>query len=255
MTKIRRRIYEQLDPRVWTKSGMSPLNAGILIVVLFSIFVVILQSEPSIFGTYPSIFISLNWAFAVLCTVEYIVRLWAMGEADEYSGFKGRLRYACTFASLLDLVATISIWIDLIFGIPGVYGLICRMARALRVITLSRNSKAGIALRLLLVAVFERSTELLLSFMLTLTVMTATATALFIIEGQAQPEAFGSIPRSMWWALATLTTVGYGDTYPITVAGKLFAGLATLTSIAIVAMPTGILAAAFSDAFQKLRKS
>jgi len=177
-----------------------------------------------------------------------------MGEAHEYRGLIGRMRYACTYASVLDLIATISIWIDLIFGIPGVYGLICRMARALRIFTLSRNSKAGIALRLLLDAIFDRSTELLLSFVLTLTVMTITATALFIIEEQAQPDAFGSIPRSMRWALATLTTVGYGDTYPITVAGKIFAGIATLTSIAIVAMPTGILAAAFSDAFQKLRK-
>jgi len=234
---------------------MSPLNTGILVIVLISILVVILQSEPLIFSAYPSVFNGLNLSFAILCSFEYIVRLWAMGEAHEYRGFTGRMRYACTYASILDLVATISIWIDLIFGIPGVYGLICRMARALRILTLSRHSKAGIALRLLLDAIFERSTELLLSFVLTLTMMTITATALFIIEGQAQPDAFGSIPRSMWWALATLTTVGYGDTYPITVAGKIFAGIATLTSIAIVAMPTGILAAAFSDAFQKLRKS
>ena len=176
-----------------------------------------------------------------------------MGEADDYRGFTGRFRYACTFASVLDLVATVSIWIDLIFGIPGVYGLLCRMARALRVLTLSRNSKAGVALRLLLVACYERATELLLSLMLTLTVMTITATALFIIEGETQPEAFGSIPRAMWWAVATLTTVGYGDIYPITAAGKFFASIATLTSIAIVAMPTGILAAAFSDAFQKMK--
>lgn len=252
--ELRRRIYKQLDPKVWTEEGMSPLNAGILIAVLLSIIVVILQSEPEIFSAYPSVFIGLNWAFGIFCSIEYVVRLWAMGEAHEYSGFKGRLRYAGTFASVLDLVATISIWIDLLFGVPGVYGLICRMARALRVLTLSRNSKAGVALRLLLVAVVDRSTELMLSFMLTLTVMLVTATALFIIEGQAQPDAFGSIPRSMWWALATLTTVGYGDTYPITAAGKVFAGIATLTSIAIVAMPTGILAAAFSDAFQKLRK-
>ena len=255
MLELRRKIYNQLDPKVWTGDGMSPLNAGILIAVLISIFIVILQSEPVIFAAYTSFFIAINWVFAILCSVEYVVRLWAMGEAEDYRGFKGRFRYACTFASVLDLVATVSIWIDLIFGIPGVYGLLCRMARALRVLTLSRNSKAGVALHLLLVACYERATELLLSLMLTLTVMTITATALFIIEGQAQPEAFGSIPRAMWWAVATLTTVGYGDIYPITAAGKFFASIATLTSIAIVAMPTGILAAAFSDAFQKMKKN
>jgi voltage-gated potassium channel len=81
-----------------------------------------------------------------------------------------------------------------------------------------------------------------------------SAIALYLIEGDVQPEAFGSIPRAMWWAIATLTTVGYGDVYPVTWLGKLIAGMAALSSIAIVALPAGILAAAFSDAFQRTRK-
>ena len=87
MLELRRKIYNQLDPKVWTGDGMSPLNAGILIAVLISIFIVILQSEPVIFAAYTSLFIALNWVFAILCSIEYIVRLWAMGEADDYRGF------------------------------------------------------------------------------------------------------------------------------------------------------------------------
>lgn len=77
---------------------------------------------------------------------------------------------------------------------------------------------------------------------------------LFWAEGAVQPDAFGGIPRAMWWAMATLTTVGYGDVTPITALGKVFAGIVAITAIAIVAMPTGIMAAAFSDAFQELRE-
>ncbi len=75
---------------------------------------------------------------------------------------------------------------------------------------------------------------------------------LFWAEGAVQPDAFGGIPRAMWWAMATLTTVGYGDVTPITALGTVLAGIVAVT--AIVAMPTGIMAAAFSDAFQELRE-
>jgi voltage-gated potassium channel len=83
-----------------------------------------------------------------------------------------------------------------------------------------------------------------------LAVMVGTAVGLYLVEGSVQPEAFGSIPRALWWSLETLTTVGYGDVFPQTVLGKLLAGLFALAGIGIVAIPTGILAAAFGEAFR-----
>lgn len=80
-----------------------------------------------------------------------------------------------------------------------------------------------------------------------------SSTMLYLIEGAHQPETFGSIPRTMWWSIATLTTVGYGDVYPVTPLGKIFAGMTAVTGIGLIAMPTGILAAAFSDAIQAQR--
>ena len=85
--------------------------------------------------------------------------------------------------------------------------------------------------------------------------MFASYTAMYLIEGPVQPEAFGSIPRALWWSITTLTTVGYGDVYPITALGKLCAGVTAFAAIIIItiiiAMPTGVMAAAFSDAFQR----
>jgi voltage-gated potassium channel len=80
-----------------------------------------------------------------------------------------------------------------------------------------------------------------------------SASALYVLEGGAQPDAFGSIPRAMWWSVATLTTVGYGDVVPVTALGRVFATLTAITGVGLIAMPAGILASAFSDAMQRKR--
>ena len=135
----------------------------------------------------------------------------------------------------------------------GVYGVLLRLVRVLRVITLAPGSLWAVALRCLARAVHDRRRELAMAFGLAGVVLLVSATILFLVESEAQPEAFGSIPRAMWWAMATLTTVGYGDVYPVTALGKVFAGISAAASIGIIALPAGILAAAFSDAFQDLR--
>ena len=253
--KKRAQIYRQMDPLAWDRLGLSGFNWTILILVLISVIVAIAQSERTIRDVIPAnIFDGLTALFAVLFSVEYVVRLWAMGGNPIYDGVRGRLRYALTLSSVFDLAATLALWADLLVGVPGVYGVLLRLARVLRVITLTRQSALGVAIRLLVAAIMERKLELSLSFGLALVVLLISATVLFAVEGEAYPEDFGSIPRALWWAVATLTTVGYGDVSPHTALGQFAAGIVALTSIAIVAMPTGIMAAAFSDAFQLARE-
>ena len=164
------------------------------------------------------------------------------------------MRYVKTYSSVLDIIATAAIWLDIILGVPGTAGVVLRLARALRVITLTRNTRMGIAVRLLRDSILERAMELTLAFLLSILVLLLASVLLYLAEGSAQPEAFGSIPRAMWWAIATLTTVGYGDVYPITVVGRVLAGFTALSAIALVSMPAGIMAAAFSKTFQELKK-
>ncbi len=254
MSRIRSRLYRQLDPLAWQERGLSPVNRIVLAVVMFSVLSAILESEPEIVAAFPRAFRGLDTAFAVLFAVEYGVRLWAMAENPRYAGIGGMFRYARTFASLVDLVATSALWLDVLFGIPGVYGVLLRLVRVLRALTLTRNSQWATAIRLLRDALAERMMELTLSLAFAGIILVICATGLYAAEGTVQPENFGSIPRAMWWAVVTLTTVGYGDAYPVTAIGKVLAGLVALTSIAIVAMPTGIMAAAFSGAFHRLRE-
>ncbi len=254
MRHLRARLYQQFDPAVWPGEGLSPVNRAVLGIVLISILAAVLESEPTIRAAFPPVFAGLNVLFAVLFAVEYAVRLWAMSENAAYAGARGKLRYALTPASLIDLVATALLWVDVIFGIPGVYGVLLRLVRVLRALTLMRRSRWATAIRLLRDAIRDRALELTLSFGFAGVILLVAATLLFAVEKSVQPDAFGSIPRAMWWAMATLTTVGYGDVYPVTGIGRLCASVVAITSIAIVAMPTGIMAAAFSDAFRNLRE-
>jgi len=100
----------------------------------------------------------------------------------------------------------------------------------------------------------ERRYDLFVTGALAMVLLLGGATALHWAEGSVQPDAFGSIPRSMWWSIITLTTVGYGDVSPITPLGKVLAAMVALGGIGLVAMPTGIIAAAFSDAMQRVRE-
>jgi voltage-gated potassium channel len=246
-------LHHQLAPEAWRGHGLSPVNRIFLAIVLLSIVAAIVQTEPTIGGAHPVPFLLLNTIFAALYTGEYALRLWSVGAAKEYRGLRGAARYALTVLSVVDLLAAIALWLDVALGVPGIYGALLRLVRVLRVLTLTRRSDTGSAKRIPVHAVRSRAVELMLSLGLAGQVLLVSSTLLYAVEGHDQPEAFGSIPRAMWWAVVTLTTVGYGDVHPLTTIGKVLAGLTAITSIAIIALPAGILAAAFSDAFQELR--
>lgn len=105
-------------------------------------------------------------------------------------------------------------------------------------------------MNLFFVAVSHRRHELFLTVALALILMLASSSLLYLVEGETRKEVFGSIPRAMWWSVTTLTTVGYGDVYPVTVLGKCLAALTAFAGIGLIAMPTGVMAGAFNEAIQ-----
>lgn len=246
---FRQRIYRQLEPSQWNGQGLSPTNIVIILLVFASVLLAVLATERTLRGDITRIEIYSGWFFFFIFIGEFGLRLWASSEEEVYRGLIGKVRFILRPSSLIDLLAILSFLAPII----GIDGFILRLVRILRIIALGKIGRYSNALMRVADAVSSRKYELFMSLFFALILLILSATAMYLIEGPGQPEKFGSIPRALWWALATLTTVGYGDVFPITALGKVVAGITAVMSIGLIALPAGILAAAFSDAVQKAK--
>lgn len=246
---LRRWVFDRLDPAV-RPNGLSLANKVLTAAIIVSVGLAILETESSIVQRFANPLDVAEIVFTVLFLAEYLIRIWIAPEDPRFAHpFWGRLRWMMTPTAIIDLVALIPALV--FFGVGPVYLLrLFRLARILRIAKLGRMSSA---MRLMGEAIAERRFELLLSLSAAIVVLILSSTAMYLVEGVQNPEAFGSIPRAMWWSIITLTTIGYGDVYPVTLAGRAIAGLTALCGIGLIAAPTGILSAAFSDALARRR--
>ena len=173
-------------------------------------------------------------------SLEYLARLYS---ATRNKLYKTWWDFALSPAAMIDLLVIVSMTMTFL----GPEASILRLFRALRILRLARLGRFSQAIDLMSRAFQLRYAEMAVSALMLVMVLVASSTALYVVEGGTQPQAFGSIPRAMWWSIATLTTVGYGDIVPVTGLGRVFAAVTALTGIAIVAVPTGLFAAAFAE--------
>ena len=245
---LRRRLFVQLSPAAWPRRGISPLNILILIVILIATAAAIIATEPLVMDGRERWFDGAEILFGIFFLAEYAARIWTVPEEDPgTSPWRRRLRFMVSPSGLFDLLAIVSTLLPFIGGNATVL----RLVRLLRILRLAKLGRMSGALRNLNTAVMSRRFELVATVGLALMVLVFGASALYWIEGPLQPDKFGSIPRSLWWAVITLTTIGYGDVFPITALGKFAAALVAIAGIGLIAMPTGILASAFSEACQQ----
>ncbi|MEM6391328.1 MAG: ion transporter [Planctomycetota bacterium] len=186
-----------------------------------------------------------------LFVLEYLTRLWACSASLKYrKPVVGRLRYALRPIMLIDLLAIMP---TLLVGLTGLDGRALRAIRLVRVFRLLRLSRYSDSLDMTL-RVFQRKLpDLLGVFLVLLILLVLFSSLMYFAENEAQPEAFSSIPATMWWGAITLTTVGYGDISPITPLGKIIATFVAFIGIGMFALPAGILAAGYSEEMERLR--
>ncbi len=245
---IRRSVYAELEPTARTRQGLSATNKFLVLVTLIGAVTVVLETEVTLQTAYANLFRAIEVAIGLIFAIEFVLRVWTIIEAKPNAGsLVSRLKFIFSFDGMFDLLIILSTLLPFVTANLVLLRLF-RLVRLLRIAKLGRLSKA---FRSLSEAVHSRRYELLLTLYLAIGLLLLGATALYWVEGAIQPDKFGSIPRSLWWAVITMTTIGYGDVYPITSVGKVIASLVAVAGIGLIAMPTGILAAAFSDAIQK----
>jgi voltage-gated potassium channel len=230
--------------------GLSGTQRVLALAIVVSVILAILGTEPELGAETLDAIEHAELVFGAIFLVEYVLRVWACPSNPEYAGPGGRWRYVRRPIPLIDLVALV----PFLVGAIGAESLILRVIRVLRLLALSKLMRYASAMRIVIGSVWDRRHELAFAMTLAGLMILVSSAALYIVEGGAQPKAFGSILRSMWWSVVTLTTVGYGDVVPITPLGKFFAGLTSIAGIGMIAMPTGILAASFSDGFARVRR-
>lgn len=246
---FQRNLHVLLVPEAWPKQGLSPVNLALSWVIVFGSAFAILETEDSITASAPLLFSLVETTLGIVFGGEYLARIYAAGADPRYRGVIGRLRYMMTPMALIDLAAIVPLYVAALSSDP----VLLRLCRLMRILRLAKLGRYSTAVHHIAEAVRSRSHELGLSVLLTAAILLLSSTLVYFFEAAAQPQHFGSIPRSLWWAIVTLTTVGYGDVYPITVGGRILAGLTAIAGVALIAIPTGILAAAFSDVFQRQR--
>ncbi|MFT3728011.1 MAG: ion transporter [Terricaulis sp.] len=186
------------------------------------------------------------FAFAL----EFGLRFWSEGENPRHTGVMGRLRFLAHPVTIADILAFLPELVVILF-LPHLHGGWLAALRALRLARLMKLARYITAFRIVAEAVKRAWPPLFASLCIACAQLYVSAVLLYFIEGQAKPQAFGSITRALWWAVVTLTTVGYGDVFPETTLGRIIAGIVALTGVGIVALPTGILASSFAEVFRE----
>ena len=203
-------------------------DVGLLLAILLSVTAVVLDSVPEIHAEYGSEFLAVEWFFTILFTFEYVLRLSCVGRP---------LRYARSFFGIVDLLAIVPTYLSVL--LPGAQSLL--VIRALRLLRVFRVLKLAhfVGEARMLGAALRASLRKIVVFLGTvLTIVLIVGALMYLIEGEQ--SGFNSIPESIYWAIVTLTTVGYGDIAPSTLLGRLLASAVMIMGYGIIAVPTGI---------------
>jgi len=220
------------------------VDGFLITLIVLNVLAVILESVPDIEARFGGWFTWFELLSVVIFTIEYAARIWSMVEQSDQAKSKpwrARLAYVFRPLALADLLAILP------FYLAGIIDTDLRMLRALRLLRVLKLSRYSTSISLLLDALRAEARAIAAAvFVLSLLLLVAASFA-YLVEHRAQPDAFGTIPDALWWAVITMTTVGFGDVVPITPFGKVIGGIIAVIGIGMVALPAGLLAAAFSE--------
>jgi len=211
-------------------------DVALLVCIVLSVMAVVLESVASIRSSHGVVLRNVEWAFTILFTIEFGLRLICVGRP---------MSYVFSFFGIVDLLAVVPTYLSLFLAGPRYSLIVIRALRLLRIFRVLKLVQFLGEANLLLDALKASSRKIIVFLGAVLTIVMIIGSVMYLIEGEA--SGFTSIPEGIYWAIVTMTTVGYGDIAPITVAGKLLASALMITGYGVIAVPTGIVTAELTN--------
>ncbi len=245
------RVWRFIEPDRWGDPWGRLFDHFIIGLILLNVLAVILGSVSGIQQRYGSFLRGFETFSIVVFTLEYGLRLWSAPADPRFSEpIAGRLRFAIQPLPLIDLLVILPYYLLL----TGTDLRVIRTLRVLRLLRIAKLARYYRAFHIILRVIRLRQEELVLTLGILLILLIISSSLMFYAEHDAQPQHFPDIPNTMWWAIVTLTTVGYGDVYPVTGVGRLLAALISIFGIGMVALPAGIIGSGFVEEVSRDRR-
>lgn len=240
---VRKRIFEIIEKGDKDDQISRYFDVFIMSLIIMSVMSIIIESFDKAVLNFGSQLNGFEVFSISIFTIEYGLRLLTSDFAfPSKSKLKSLIRYIISPMAIIDLLAILPMYLPMIIAIDLRFLRILRLTRLLRVFKLNRYTKS---LSLLNRVLKREKEQLIVTIFITTLLLLMASSIMYYLEHDAQPESFPNIISSLWWAIATLTTVGYGDIYPVTTLGRLLSGFIAVLGIGLVAMPTGIISAGF----------
>lgn len=240
-------LYEIVEGGRYGSARGQAFDAFIGAAVLIAVSIAVLSTEAKFSDWLPT-FERIEWVCAIIFAFEYFARVWVSTDdrQNRYNdGWSGRLRYMMTPMAIIDLLAFVPIFAALFFTIEADDFLLLRLLRLFKLL------RYFSAFETLAVVLSNERKPMLASGILMIILLIVMSTLGYLVERNAQPDAFGSIPQAMWWGIVTLATIGYGDVVPQTVLGKVIGGLTSILGLGMFALPAGIVASGFAEEMRR----
>lgn len=221
----------------------------LMLLILINAIAVVLETVDEYNQQFGTLFYALEVVSVAIFSAEYLLRLWVSPLDARYAQpFWGRIRYVFSLLAMIDLLAILPFFLPLVFPMDL---RIIRFLRVFRLFRLLKMNRYVESLNSLSDVVQSKKAELVVILIMIGMLLLFSSSLMYVVETEVQPDKFPDIPSAMWWGVATLTTVGYGDVFPITPLGKILAGIIAFLGIGIFALPTGILASGFAEEIKK----
>lgn len=240
----KQRVHEILDPAADGDRASRVFDVFIISLISLNVLAVVLETVEVIRQSVGTLLFWFEVVSVAVFTLEYILRIWSCIVLARFTApVTGRLRYAIRPILLIDLLAILPAYLTMLpFDLRFI-----RAVRLIRIFRLLRLQRYSVALQTMTRVLRAKKEELILTLMVLLVLLLIASSLMYYAENEAQPDAFSSIPAAMWWGVAALTTVGYGDIYPVTPLGRALASVIAILGIGMFALPAGILGGGFAE--------